>query len=379
MTAARAVTMWDFSWLLRRFGDEAEYSDVDQVLDELADRGYDVVRIDAFPHWIAADRNGSQLSEIVAEPQPAGFMWGNHSQVVVEPRPALLEFLAGLAGRGLQAGLSTWFTPDSTGRAEEIETPADLARIWLETLRVIADADLLGSIAYVDLCNEWPAWAPGIGRQIFGDIGTVFALPDLLTADQLAAVDSYAASLEAIKDEFPGIPLTFSSFLRGPVSPMREDLMRLSTVGYDFAEPHLWLTAGCPGFMERTDWNPDYEHHHRNLAIHQAAVKERYFAERESYLAELAVLLDEWRDWAAERRLPLWTTEGWASVGWSPDLVPGWDGWEYVKDVAEHAIDLAVERGWQGICTSNFSQPHHVGMWADAAWHREQNSRIRKA
>ena len=336
MTAARAVTMWDFSWLLRRFGDEAEYSDVDQVLDELAERGYDVVRIDAFPHWIAADRNGSQVSEIVAEPQPAGFMWGNHSQVVVEPRAALLEFLTGLAGRGLQAGLSTWFTPDSTGRAEEIETPADLARIWLETLRVIADADLLGSIAYVDLCNEWPAWAPGIGRQIFGDIGTVFALPDLLTADQLAAVDSYAASLEAIKDEFPGIPLTFSSFLRGPVSPMREDLMRLSTVGYDFAEPHLWLTAGCPGFMERTDWNPDYEHHHRNLAIHQAAVKERYFAERESYLAELAVLLDEWRDWAAEQAatpyfLLLTALAAWALIrygdglGW-PALAAGFTG-----------------------------------------------------
>lgn len=377
MTAARAVTMWDFSWLLRRFGNEAEYADVNQVLDELAERGYDVVRIDAFPHWIAADRNGTLADKIVSEPQPAGFMWGNHTQVVVEPRPALLEFLTGLADRGLQAGLSTWFTPDTTGRADEIETPADLARIWLETLRVIGDADLLGSVAYVDLCNEWPAWAPGIGRRIFGDIGTVFALPDPLTSEQLAAVDSYAASLEAIKDEFPGIPLTFSSFLRGPVPPMRDDLMRLSTVGYDFAEPHLWLTAGCPGFMERTDWNPDYEHHHRNLAIHEAAVKEWYFAERESYLAELAVLLDEWRDWAAERNLPLWTTEGWASVGWSPDLVPGWDGWEYVKDVAEYAIDLAVERGWQGICTSNFSQPHHVGMWADAGWHREQNAKIK--
>jgi hypothetical protein len=379
MTAVRAVTMWDFSWLLRRFGAEAEYQDVEQVLDELADRGYDVVRIDAFPHWIAADRDGAHADRFVAEPQPAGFMWGNHEQVVVEPRRALLEFLTGLSARGLQAGLSTWFTPDTTSRADQIETPADLARIWLETLRTIADAGLLDTIAYVDLCNEWPAWAPGIGRRIFGAVGNVFALTEPLSATQLDAIDGYAASLEAIKTEFPGIPLTFSSFLRGPVEPMRSDLMRLSTAGYDFAEPHLWLTAGCPGFMERTGWNPDYEHHHRNLAVHEALVKERYAEERDSYLAELAVLLDEWRDWAAERQLPLWTTEGWASVGWSPELVPDWEGWDYVKDVAQHAIGLALERGWQGICTSNFSQPHHLGMWADAGWHQAQNARIREA
>jgi hypothetical protein len=378
MTATRAVTMWDFSWLLRRFGEEAEYADTQRVLDELADRGYDVVRIDAFPHWIAADRTGAHLEHIVAEPQSAGFMWGNHARVTVEPRAALLEFLSGLAERGIQAGLSTWFTPDSTGRAEEIEAPADLARVWIETLRVIDDAGLLGTVAYVDLCNEWPAWAPGIGRRIFGDIGSVFALPRPLATAELAGVDSYAESLQKVKGAFPGIPLTFSSFLRGPVDPLRSDLMRLSTTGYDFAEPHLWLTAGCPQFIEETRWTSDYEHHHRDLAIHQAAVRERYGERRDAYLAELAVLLDEWRDWATDRDLPLWTTEGWASVGWNPELVPGWDGWDYVKDVAEQAIGMALERGWQGICTSNFSQPHHVGMWADSDWHRQQTSRIRK-
>jgi hypothetical protein len=371
--------MWDFSWLLRRFGDEAEYADVDRVLDELAERGYDVVRIDAFPHWIAADRSGSTTEVIHAERQSVGFMWGNHQQVTVGPRAALLEFLTGLSRRGIQAGLSTWFTPDTTGRSEQIESPADLAQIWIETLRVIDDAGLLGTVAYVDLCNEWPAWAPGIGRRIFGDVGTVFALPDPLTPTQLATIDGYAEALQTIKASYADLPLTFSSFLRGPVPPLRSDLMRLSTTGYDFAEPHLWLTAGCPVFMDETKWVPDYEHHHRNLAIHEEAVRDQYLANRDLYLAELAVLMDEWRDWGRERGLPLWTTEGWASVGWNPSLVPGWDGWDYVKDVAEHAVGLAIERGWQGICTSNFSQPHHVGMWADAAWHQRQTTRIREA
>ncbi|MBW2293056.1 MAG: cellulase, partial [Deltaproteobacteria bacterium] len=42
--------MWDFSWATRRSGNEAEYADWDKVLDQLAERGYDNVRIDAFPH-----------------------------------------------------------------------------------------------------------------------------------------------------------------------------------------------------------------------------------------------------------------------------------------------------------------------------------------
>jgi hypothetical protein len=82
--------MWDFSWLLRRDHDEAEYAEVARVLAELADRGYDVVRIDAFPHWVASDRNGGHSETITSIPQPELCMWGNHRPVDVRPRAALL-------------------------------------------------------------------------------------------------------------------------------------------------------------------------------------------------------------------------------------------------------------------------------------------------
>ena len=54
-----ATAMWDFSWATRRFDNEAEYADWDRALDGLAERGYNNVRIDAFPHLIAADRDGA--------------------------------------------------------------------------------------------------------------------------------------------------------------------------------------------------------------------------------------------------------------------------------------------------------------------------------
>lgn len=48
----RAVTMWDFSWLERRWPG-AGYEDWDKALSELVERGYNAVRIDAFPHLLA--------------------------------------------------------------------------------------------------------------------------------------------------------------------------------------------------------------------------------------------------------------------------------------------------------------------------------------
>ena len=149
-----AVTMWDFSWLLRRDGAEAEYGDIERVLDELAERGYDTVRIDAFPHWIANDQQGLHQKSFTAEPQGATFMWGNHQRVEVEPRTALDQFLDGLARRGLRVALSTWLTPDTTGRADQVRTPEDLARIWIETLEYIEDLGHLDLIDYVDLVQR---------------------------------------------------------------------------------------------------------------------------------------------------------------------------------------------------------------------------------
>jgi len=46
-----ALTMWDFSWLERRWSG-AGYEDWDQALTELVERGYNAVRIDAYPHLI---------------------------------------------------------------------------------------------------------------------------------------------------------------------------------------------------------------------------------------------------------------------------------------------------------------------------------------
>ena len=80
-----ALTMWDFSWLTRREGHEAEYADFDDVLDELVDRGYNCVRIDAFPHLVARGSDGELVERFTILPEPFSAQWGNSTPVNVDP------------------------------------------------------------------------------------------------------------------------------------------------------------------------------------------------------------------------------------------------------------------------------------------------------
>lgn len=375
----RAITMWDFSWLLRRFGSEAEYADVGRVLAELAERRYDVVRIDAFPQWIAADSTGAITQEIHSVPQHETFMWGNHVPVTVRPRQALVEFLHGLRERGLTAALSTWLTEDATGRSAAIRTPQDLARVWIETLDFITAAGLLDVIEYVDLCNEWPLFVPSLHAEIWptetdrghgsGAVGW--------TDDDVQRVDTYNLALRAVKAAYPDLPVLFSYCLRGSRLPAADDCMRIDTSDFDLAEVHLWLSSD-EKFGTATEFPVDYNGW-ASLAAHQRGIEARYAGERNVWFRQLEELLDRWKAWADGRGLPIWTTECWASVFWQPDLIesPHWGtDWAYVKDVAEFAVPLAVARGWTGVATSNFSQPHHAGMWADIGWHQRMNDLI---
>ena len=363
-----AITMWDFSWLLRRHGSEAEYVDLDRVLDELKDRGYDSVRIDAFPHWVAADRDGRTAHTITALPQQETFMWGNHAPVDVQPEQELLRFLDGLRRRGLRAGLSTWLTADQEGRSMQVQRPQDLARVWIETLAVIDQAGYLDVVDYVDLCNEWPLFTPGPRTAIWPDGPPDEGTPDPWTDGEIDRIDRYGSAVSAVKARFPQLPTLFSYCLRGAQPAAADDCMRLSTSSYDLAEVHLWLTS-TPDFADSTaqgtaaaSWE--------NLERHQQLVQQTYWTARDRWLGDLDELMRRWKQWADERNLPLWTTECWASVFWNPELSTQADPWAYVRDVAEHAVPLAVERGWAGVATSNFSQPHHRGLWADADWHR---------
>jgi len=94
--------MWEFSWLERRWPG-AGYGNWDLALDQLVLRGYDAIRIDAYPHLLAAQPNASW--ELI--PCWSAQDWGSPALNRVQVQPNLNQFLRKCADRNLRVALST--------------------------------------------------------------------------------------------------------------------------------------------------------------------------------------------------------------------------------------------------------------------------------
>ncbi len=151
-----AIAMWDFSWLLRHY-QGGGFEDWDRVLSQLAERGYNAIRIDCFPQLVAADNEGAIVEEFYYPKtnwKPA--LWGNDASVYVRPREALATFLPLCKQYGIHVGLSTWFREDASSRHDLPRGVEGLARVWTETIDFLVKNNLMENVIYVDLLNEYP-------------------------------------------------------------------------------------------------------------------------------------------------------------------------------------------------------------------------------
>jgi len=379
-----AIAMWDFSWLLRHHR-TGEFEDWDGVLAGLCERGYNAVRIDAFPHLTA--------EPVVGTPTPEEYLcrkefrgadtWGNRYSVRICPRAALIEFLGRCRAHGVAVGLSTWWLGHGIERQDPLAGPDAFVRAWDETLQAIERADLLDTLLYVDILNEYPRWH---GWNWFHEqtrqrdqAAQQPADPDQAHIWQAAQAtdrparrfyrDFASEVLERLDTRWPG--LGFFASLSYDTQPEAElDLPKFGALDY-----HVWMTH-CPGFGEATgyfDW------------IHPMADDshfEEFVARRNAYWAEHREEMIRWMDdqigaiAEAGRRhgIPCGNTEGWGEIN---GLEHPFLDWEWVKECGGICVDLALKHGYRFICTSNFTRPQFPGVWNDVAWHRALTARIR--
>jgi hypothetical protein len=355
----RAITMWDFSWIERRWPG-AGYECWDRALDELAVRGYDAVRIDACPHLTARDA----AREWTVIPCWNQQDWGSPARVRIQIQPALNTFLRKCRDRGILVGLSSWFQRVEEANVRAIPTAGCHARIWKETLDTIAADGLLDTILYLDFCNEWPlfCWAP------FFKPGS----DDKGHWCEPQSLEWIRDAITALKRDYPDIACTFSSV--GPLG-CRSGQHEAIRGTVDFLDPHIFMAiANDNEFYKRVGYNFErfdpkgYE----NVALH---AEDLYRADPDYWLS----LIDRQIDTAvADSELlgvPLVTTECWGIVDYKdwPML-----GWEWVKETCAHGVRRAAATGrWRAIATSNFCGPQFHGMWRDVAWHLEMTERIK--
>ena len=363
-----SITMWDFSWLERRWPG-AGYEDWDRVLDELAERGYDAVRIDAYPHLVSADPHRSWT----LLPQWTENTWGAQSIIEVQQvGPELVDFIGRARARNIRVALSTWFRQDVDDTRLKIRTADDHAAIWVDTLRLVQDAGLLDNIVYVDLCNEFPlrAWAP----FVYPDAGvrdekTGKFLPQDLDRGSPELTEWMSSSIAAVRSVFPGLDYTYS------FASQFHDWQRQDVSALDFLEPHLWMASG-----EVSDFNDvvGYDFNAFSPVGIDNVVKNArtlYRNRQQHYDQQLFDGIGNLVAWSQSTGLGLVTTECWAMIDYKD--WPGLD-WGWVNELNARAVEVASATGrWLGIATSNFTGPQFRGVWRDVEWHRRLTSIIR--
>jgi hypothetical protein len=356
--APLAIAMWDFSWLERRWTGGG-YEDWNRALDELAERGYDAVRIDAFPHLMLA---GAERRWTLV-PVWTEHAWGAPGPVEVTVGPNLIAFIGACRKRRIKVALSSWFREDRTNARMKLAQPEQMAEAWIATLRAVEAADLLDSIVFVDLCNEFPGdlWAPYLQpKQEWGNWPSPVALAYMNKA------------LDGVRSAYPALPLCFSSDRRELSAYLKHDVSRL-----DLIDHHIWASAANDGEFDRLVGNK-YEAFRPDDYVRMAEKGERIYRERPAYWQGLvankvAALADVSRTLGK----PLSTTEGWAVVNYKDWPMLEW-GW--IKELCEAGVTSATRSGrFMLTCTSNFCGPQHRGMWEDVPWHRRMTRLIKRA
>jgi sugar phosphate isomerase/epimerase len=367
----RAITMWDFSWLERRWAG-AGYENWDKALGELKERGYNAVRIDAYPHLVAENAKKIWTLHEVWSIQN----WGSPDMNKVQVQPNLNAFIAKCKDYGIKVGLSSWYRKDTDNTRMKITTAEKHGEIWVKTIETIEKDGLLDNIMYVDLCNEWPGdlWAPFFKNN-----------PPELTWGQWqteVSLNWMRTAIEIVRRRFPDLLLNFSFD--------NTDIEKYSAYNlpyFDFLEHHIWMVKENNGEFYRevkersrkanrpVDIDGLFSNQvYKNLV----AEYEGIYKEKPEYWKKL--LTDKIQliaEQSIKTKLPLITTECWGIVDYKDWPLLSWD---WVKDLCElGTLTAASTHQWMAIATSNFCGPQFAGMWNDVEWHQRITEKIKSA
>lgn len=362
----KAITMWDFSWLERRWPG-AGFEDWDYVVSELVKRGYDAVRIDAYPHLLSKDPEDVWT----LKPEWNQQDWGAPALTKVSDiRGNLTKFMRICQKYDVAVGLSAWFREDINNVRMEIKTPQDLANAWLSVLDAIREAGLEDTVLYVDVANEYPAWCP----FIYNDSEYRAAHIDGNNDEWIIRTDSISKrwakeTLDILRSAYPQYDYTFSQ------ADYYDSLDKLDNSPFDFIEAHLWMTS-YTDFYKKIGYN--FEHF--SSTGYENVVKyaeDLYKSDADGWDSKLISGVKMLADWSRSENKPLITTECWGIVDYKDWPLLHWD---WVKHLCEIAVKQAASEGrWLAMATSNFCGPQFHGMWRDVKWHQQLTDIIKNA
>ena len=368
------IAMWDFSWLYQHY-DGGYFQDYEEVTDELIERGFNTVRIDAFPLVIGKMEDKNQ--EITIEGDPLR-NWGasdrDRKHALISE---LLEFMKITQEKNISVILSSWGQgvlefPDVRN---EYANPADHWKAWEKVLDILKEEDLLYHVVYVDFDQEFPFFSPvgpeleRLGQVKEKRISSASADMDKFNwnPEQMKFVREYLNStLTHFQGKYPELRFTFS------LTAYWKEVKAMNIRSFDVLELHFWLNqserftsrSGFPG-LTKDRGNHDYKDYMERL-------EKTMLSSRPILMKDMHNRLAWAKEWAEEIGAPLTTTEAWGPW-WHMDHKDM--TWQWLYDWCEECMQLASHYQLWGATPWNYSHPYWEN-WTNIEWYNKVNIRF---
>lgn len=395
-----AICSWQWAWVTSALPDEP-YGDLEAVMVELKERGFNTIRIDAGLNWcFRAD--GTPRGEVQFRQMLPGYSsrfrvingrgGGRHD---VLKRVIRLMQLA--EKYDVYVILTSWEYMHSTAaladpqlRAEVFGVPEEerlmrLARHHDRLIRVLKDKGLHKQIAYVEPHNEvdYSNLVKGeAGEKLHADAIALLrnAHPDILVsgdfggdngetiADNVQVYDHHIYAGSAVYRDLGAGTVLHPDF--DPNNPRKSELvdylLEERYVPYDKFTVRGW--AGSEVWSARL-----WLYYNLDIARFDRWMLQRY-AEMEPQLKETARKRYAFHaDQAARLRLPVVVEEG---GFFCAPLNSRWEESEQGLAYLDFLTDLAIQHDFWGFLPTTYNGPECPLWWANAKWLAENNSRF---
>lgn len=376
------IAMWDYSWLYKHYKGGA-FEDFNKVTDELLERSFNTVRIDAFP--LVIGKMASQNQEVTIPGDPLR-NWGStdkdRKHAII---PELLEFMKITKEKGISVILSSWGLganefPDIRNDYTNIK---EFWKAWEKVLGILKANDLLDHVVYVDFDQEFPYFsqvAPELNRLGQMNKNGALSATDAMeaagsvrsdfkklkwNAAQMKFVRNYMNStLTHFQQEYPELRFTFS------LTSYWEEVRAMNMKTFDVLELHFWLSQSerfqsRSGFgrLKKNRGEHDYKEYMERIEKTMQSVRPMLMKDMHNRL--------KWaKDWSEEIAAPLVTTEAWG---------PWWHmdhkdlTWEWLYDWCEEGMQLSSAYELWGTTPWNFSHPYWKN-WENVEWYQKVNN-----
>ncbi|MDR0844812.1 MAG: hypothetical protein LBN71_06290 [Tannerella sp.] len=386
------IAMWDFSWLTDQ-GKGGSFENIEQKVEEAAERGYNALRVDCFPSRVlqksttfSPDYNPGQGKIIPC--------WG---RATTEFSCNALQKLKQLADacrkHNIWLGLDSWEKGHMMGHktilvldndrslipvANEEKALRDFGHTWVKALRLMREEGILERAVWVAPMNEVPHFASRSLESI-RQINAQQLNEGEVQLDKNQRMNEIYKLFnlwmgEEIKDEISreGIPLSYSSL------GAEEFAKRLPEI-YDVVDVHFMPNV-ITSPADNSEFTEIAQGHPQNFSGWEKMDLKRWSevwdrACRNNYDKMLIRTRNYLQTtlnnctFSSGKRLQAVITESFGPCFWPdhPDV-----SWEWYKYYNGDSARIAAAMPFEGVSLSNYGEPL-FSLWKDTDWHRNAN------